>query len=959
MANGKSTWKYNKLLTGRRNYFDLGGDKDTSTGHNLSPGYPNNWYPYYYIDDKNWNIVKDDPSMNKALALQSSGMYYDDGDPKYQEAFKKWARNAPFWEPELSTKATPEPIPDKINPLPSPPAPTPSKFKSFMSTDLGKGITSAVGSAVGSIGGGLISNGMTSTAGNVIGGLQNIAGAIPGPWGAVTSAGLGVIGGLANRMFGSKMNEENIAKVEGNINQLNNFSSNASSYDTLASSWGNAPVGMNFDNSYIGKDGWFSHKAKDKANELRNQVTSGNLWVQNSLMNNANNLREDQMNNMVANYSAFGGPLFAMGGKFSTSGGEFTNGLTYIGNGGSHETNPLQGVPMGVDPEGNPNLVEEGETIFNDYVFSKRLKVPRGLRGKYKLSPNKELSFAEMSKELAKESDERPNDPISINGLRALMGDLAANQEMLKDTQTRRQEYSMGGRLFGGGGDKGNQTLDHDNSTPNLYFGLSRDVFNPYNDDGTINWDIMYKTDSPYIKRRQYVLDHWDDPSTTPWKEKYVEGINNYNKNRKGYIPMTVADLTKDIFEKRTLDKLWGGMHAGLDYAGDPEEKLIIEHKLRGKDGALTDMPQSDIYYADADFNTGKTWEERFKDKYTRVNNGDYVETVDPEKHTRTRRYFYDPVVAKSIKDRYYIKGDDGYTLVEGDNPYLQIQNKGNYTQVKNNGNDLGGIDYYYDPEEVQERIAPLPTWMRYTPTVGLGIGAITDALGVTNKPDYSNADAILAASAGAGTYQPVRYNPVGNYLSYRPFDREFALNQMNATAGATRRNLVNTAGGNRSTAMAGLLASDNNYLNQVGTMARQAEEYNFNQRKEVEDFNRATNSANSQGFLTADTANQNALANLRDFRLRGITSAADLREKARLSAEAAKSANLSGFLTSLGDIGRENVAWNWRNFGLNTASFNPIQEEDMKNLGYTSPKKKETQKSTGGYLKKRKGLTY
>lgn len=956
MANGKSTWKYNKLLTGRRNYFGLGGDTDN--GLHSPQRYPNNWYPAYY--DPNSKIYRDstDPRVTSNLSFQSRLMWEN---PAFNdnEIFKEWTKNSPFWKSELSTKVTPPPVPDKIDPLPTPPAPTPSKFKSFMSSDLGKGITSAVGSAVGSIGGGLISNGMTSTAGNVIGGLQNIAGAIPGSWGSVASAGLGVVGGLVNRMFGSKMNEENIAKVEGSINQLNNFSSNASSYDTLASSWGNAPVGMNFDNSYIGKDGWFSHKAKDKANELRDQVTSGNLWVQNSLMNNANNLREDQMNNMAANYSAFGGPLFAMGGKFSTSGGEFTNGLTYIGNGGSHEANPLQGVPMGVDSEGNPNLVEEGETIFNDYVFSKRLKVPRGLRGKYKLSPKKELSFAEMSKELAKESDERPNDPISINGLRALMGDLAANQEMLKDTQTRRQEYAMGGRLFAGGGDKGNQTLNYNNSTPDLYFGLSRDVFNPYNDDATINWDIMYGADSPYTKRRQYVLDHWDDEGVQKWLDKYVEGVNNYNKDRKGYTPMTKSDITKDIFTKRTWDKSWGGMHAGIDYAGDPEEELIIEHKLRGKDGTLIDMPQSDIYYADADFNTGKTWEERFKDKYTRVNNGDYVETVDPEKHTRTRRYFYDPVVAKGIKDRYYIKGDNGYTLVEGDNPYLQIQNKGNYIQVKNNGNDLGGIDYYYDPEEAQERIAPLPTWMRYTPTVGLGIGAITDALGVTNKPDYSNADAILAASAGAGTYQPVRYNPVGNYLSYRPFDREFALNQMNATAGATRRNLVNTAGGNRSTAMAGLLASDNNYLNQVGAMARQAEEYNLNQRKEVEDFNRATNSSNSQGFLTADTANQNALANLRDFRLRGITSAADLREKARLSAEAAKSANLSGFLTSLGDIGRENVAWNWRNFGLNTTSFNPIQEEDMKNLGYASPKKKETQKSTGGYLKKRKGLTY
>lgn len=64
---------------------------------------------------------------------------------------------------------------------------------------------------------------MTSGAGNVLQGLSGVAAAIPEPWGAVASAGLGVLGGLTNRMFGSKMNTENIAKVEANINSLNSF----------------------------------------------------------------------------------------------------------------------------------------------------------------------------------------------------------------------------------------------------------------------------------------------------------------------------------------------------------------------------------------------------------------------------------------------------------------------------------------------------------------------------------------------------------------------------------------------------------------------------------------------------------------------------------------------------------------------------------------------------------------
>ena len=121
------------------------------------------------------------------------------------------------------------------------------------------GALNGAATAVGGMIGGAIGGGMSSDVGNAIGGLGNIASAIPGPWGAVAGAGLKVVGGLANRAFGSKMNQENIANVEGTINRLNNFQSDANSFDTLASTWGTTKLGNNFSNSYIGKDRWFSH----------------------------------------------------------------------------------------------------------------------------------------------------------------------------------------------------------------------------------------------------------------------------------------------------------------------------------------------------------------------------------------------------------------------------------------------------------------------------------------------------------------------------------------------------------------------------------------------------------------------------------------------------------------------------------------------------------------------------
>lgn len=795
MAKGKSTWKYNKLLTARRNYFNTGGG-------------------LYPIGDPKWSLPNPSISSTRARYVNNSFLGLDWSNP----------------------------------------------FKGEVTDSTANNVAGAVGSAIGGIGGGLIGGGLQSGAGNLLQGLSGIASAIPGPWGAVASAGLGLLGGLTNRMFGSKMNTENIAKVEANINNLNNFQSNASDYDTLASNWANADVGMDFKDSFIGKDGWFSNKAKDKAANLRDQIEAGNTHVLNTLTNNAQNIQDTQMQNLLGNYTAFGGPVlhskgkkkykeggnlkFGFGGDVGTlsvNGGDFPmpGNFISINNGGSHESNPYEGVPIGVDPEGVPNLVEEGETIFNDYVFSKRLKVPKAIRDKYKLRGTKELSFAEASKKLAKESEERPNDPIATRGLEAIMTDLANAQEQKRVQENKGNTFSRGGKM-------------------------------------------------------------------------------------------------------------------GNLYEGDGSEPQILErHKIKNKNGDPIDLPEKYRYFPGT--RDGHTWEDLYGNLWTRANNGDFEEIEDDGKTIRT--YYYDAV--KKPSNKYYRKDSSGqYVEVSGDNPYLEIMNSGNYVQTKSNSNNDGGTDYYYDLEEKDPEYEKLPTNLRYAPAIGLGIASITDALGLTNKPNYENASAILEASKG--TYQPVRFRPIGNYLSYKPFDRNFYINKLNSQAGATRRNLLNTSGGNRATAMAGLLAADNNYLNQLGSLARQAEEYNLAQRAQVEGFNRETNTTNSQGFLQADLANQKALMQSREQAFKGAMAAAELRERARLASEEAKSANLSGFITSLGDIGRENMGWNWRNFGIGTGSFGNLGEQDNL-LDKTNKKKSNTNVPTqakGGKIKRKKGLT-
>ena len=144
----------------------------------------------------------------------------------------------------------------------------------------------------------------------------------------------------------------------------------------------------------------------------------------------------------------------AFGGELNTHGGDFSNGVTFINNGGTHEQNPFEGVPMGIAPDGQPNLVEEGEVLYNDYVFSNRLHpTDKELKESNLPKKYKGHTFALIAEDMSKESAERPNDPISKRGLEASLGKLASIQEeqrMKKGKIGTQQMMACGGRKFAG-----------------------------------------------------------------------------------------------------------------------------------------------------------------------------------------------------------------------------------------------------------------------------------------------------------------------------------------------------------------------------------------------------------------------------------------------------------------------------------------------------------------------------
>ena len=368
-------------------------------------------------------------------------------------------------------------------------------------------LAGSVGSAAGSVLNTTIGGGMTDTTGGKIGaGISNIGGqvgnalsAVNPLLGGIVSAASGLVGGLITRAAGADFNEEAIADIENQNRQMSNTVVASGSNSDIMAQWANQEWGDNFTKSDLGKEGWFSNAVTDKYNALQKEQNVAKNRLLASYDNAIENTEKQSTLNMLANYSALGGPIHikpskrgtftaaatkhGMGvqafanrvlankenyspamvkkanfarnaaklhadGGFLTHGGIFNNGVTIIGNGDSHENNPYEGVQMGVDPQGVPNLVEENEVIWNDYVFSDRLKISKEIRSKYKMRKSKEMSFADMAKKLSKESEERSNDPISKRGLEASLTQLAMEQEglkMKKDKKTKGNKFEYGG----------------------------------------------------------------------------------------------------------------------------------------------------------------------------------------------------------------------------------------------------------------------------------------------------------------------------------------------------------------------------------------------------------------------------------------------------------------------------------------------------------------------------------
>ena len=190
---------------------------------------------------------------------------------------------------------------------------TPSQGLGLGIKNIAKSGIGVVGGAVGTIGNKIISGGLSSGAGNAIGSIGGTVGgalsAVNPVVGGIVSAASGIIGGLTNRAFGSKLNQEKISEVNNSNKALNTLSVDNSSVDSIMNQWGNQDFGKDFSKSDIGKDGWFSNKAKKKYRELQKQQDIARNRALTSYDNSIDAADTQADLNALANFAAFGGPL--------------------------------------------------------------------------------------------------------------------------------------------------------------------------------------------------------------------------------------------------------------------------------------------------------------------------------------------------------------------------------------------------------------------------------------------------------------------------------------------------------------------------------------------------------------------------------------------------------------------------------------------------------------------------
>lgn len=642
----------------------------------------------------------------------------------------------------------------------------------------------------------------------------------------------------------------------------------------------------------------------------------------------------------------------ALGGVLQTHGSDWIT-STHIDAGGTHEENPNDGVQVGQDENNVPNLVEEGEVIYNSYVYSNRIYLDNEAKEAFHVGKKKEITYSDMSKKLEKEISEHPNDPISKAAFEKQMQDLADHQERQKqEMEAERAQQAFDALTPEEQVDVMNYAQQREQAEEAAMQEQAMAQEAMAQQQLAMQQPMQGVPQEPMPQEQMAIPTEGNisaeggqlnQKNLFPWGG--LENLFNIDpryqpSNTVGFIPYDRA-LTEEEVLKREQDPTF---RAWTDYVNNNWLADDVMSYLRALDAAaggnhLFDKDGKLTKDAKDYFNRARTQNHKWGYYHLTPNYTDDIQQLISQLPSDGQMQAdYNLVVNNSngITKEMLENQPSGkiHHAVEGDEDYLQgdpsTWNIGKETRrvtlpngevvIYHAPGNLGGKDgMTFTERQLQQagnNVDGINGWdvepnyrnenLRYAGLLGPAVGLGLMAAGV-GKPNKGAFDAVLNAYDGSGLAL-ADYRPLGNHMTYRPMDMWAEQNRINANARATDRALSNTSSPSRA---AGLLA--NAYNNQLasGQLYRQGLEYNNNLNEKVQTFNRQTDQYNADAYNRVALANADAINRDRQYRAQlamGIEG-----QKAAMDQGWYNSlyGNVGGIFKGLADVGRENAQHN------------------------------------------------
>lgn len=560
-------------------------------------------------------------------------------------------------------------------------------------------------------------------------------------------------------------------------------------------------------------------------------------------------------------------------GRFDTHGGTFApQGYMKVETGGTHEENPNGGVQVGVDPNGVPNMLEENEPVYQDFVYSNQIAAEADVLKEFNI-PEKYAGkhYSDIADEYV--DDNRPNDPIANNGMNAMLVRLANAQEEQKRRKEQKeiedelagmspeeiaelenyiaqmeqgnapQEQVVQPQMFGQGGDKDTLYI----STPNM------DRF------GNI-----------IIKGEPILLPGTAGASTVSSGAKL---------SQRGLQALEGAKKRAKAFEwLKKLPFMTSKEEAARLYASGPKVVSSAKSAAPVAENIAEQTAPVITKAADATKNTGAG------------------RTVGKALLGITGAIAVGDIINK--KTNFIGKTKDALTY----DPYKVMNNEN--TPSDSVDYDWENVDVSGWATNVKSKGGPAPTWPRYAGAATAGLVGLYDAF---QKPDTYN---VPRVSPNLATTRLRTINP-----TYNPIDSNAAVNDVLSSSAGTVRGLRNSGLG--PSTGAAILAADYNAGRNIGAAKTEAVGYNNNLLNNIVSQINANRQAEAQVGLNREQMNNNLLYDAAVRNAQGLLQQQQLNYGAEGQKYAAIQNQIDQVAQALSGIGNENFAMNMVNSGL------------------------------------------